>query len=203
MKLQMRAILVLLMSAMAITTAWAGQKSVADEQAEVDKDYQNTVKIFEGAGESGNFFANSYGYALFPTIGKAGLIIGGAHGKGRVYEQGEHVGNTSVTQGSIGLQIGAQAFSQIIFFENKSAFDTFTSGNFEFDAKTSAVVITAAASAGASTGVGSTAGASGGKHDATTKGSYSNGMAIFTVAKGGLMLEVAVGGQKFSYIPLK
>jgi lipid-binding SYLF domain-containing protein len=203
MKLNMRAMLVFLMSAMAFTAAWAEQQTVASEQAEVDKDYQDTVTIFEGAGESGNFFANSYGYALFPTIGKAGLIIGGAHGKGRVYEHGEHVGNTSVTQGSIGLQAGAQAFSQIIFFENKAAFDTFTSGNYEFDAKTSAVVITAAASAGASTGVGSTAGASGGKHDATTKGSYSNGMAIFAVAKGGLMLEAAIGGQKFSYIPLK
>ena len=120
MKLQIRAILVFLMSTVAFTAAWAEQKSVADEQAEVEKDYQDTVKIFEGAGESGNFFGNNYGYAIFPTIGKVGLIIGGAHGKGRVYEQGKYVGNTSVTQGSIGLQVGAQAFSQIIFFEVKT-----------------------------------------------------------------------------------
>ena len=203
MVLHMRAMLVFLVTAMAMPAAWAGQKSVADLQAEEEEHYQETVRIFEGAGESGEFFGNSYGYAIFPTIGKAGLIIGGAHGKGRVYEQGVHVGNTSVTQGSIGLQAGGQAFSQIIFFENKAAFDTFTSGNFELDAKASAVVITSAASAGASTGVGSTAGASGGKHDAMTRGSYSDGMAIFAVAKGGLMLEAAVGGQKFSYIPLK
>ena len=199
MKLQMQAFLVFLISSLAFSAAWAEEKSAA----EVEKDYQDTVTIFKNAGESGTFFGNSYGYAIFPTIGKAGFIIGGAHGKGRVYKQGKHVGNTSVTQASIGFQAGAEAFSQIIFFEDKRAFDEFTSGNFEFDAQVSATAITASAGAGASTAGGTSAGASGGKHDATTKGAYSKGLAVFTVAKGGLMFAASVGGQKFSYETLK
>ena len=92
--------------------------------------YEDTIKVFQNAGESGTFFGNSYGYAVFPTIGKAGIGIGGAYGTGRVYEQGNWVGNTSMTQASIGFQFGGQAFSQIIFFEDKRAFEEFTGGNF-------------------------------------------------------------------------
>jgi lipid-binding SYLF domain-containing protein len=103
-----------------------------------------------------------------------------------------------VTQLSIGFQAGGQAFSQMIFFKDKRALDEFTSGNFEFGADVSAVAITAAASAGAGT-TGAAAGASGGKKDATTAGEYHNGMAVFTIAKGGLMYQAAVGGQKFTY----
>ena len=163
--------------------------------------YEETVGVFKGAGESAGFFGNSYGYAVFPTIGKGGIGIGGAHGEGRVYEKGAHVGNTSMTQVTVGLQLGGQAFSQIIFFQDKRAFDEFTSGNFEFGAQATAVAITAGASAAATT-TGGSAGASGGKHDATTVGSYHKGMATFTVAKGGLMYEASIGGQKFSYTPL-
>ena len=96
------------------------------------------------------------------------------------------------------MQLGGQAFSQIIFFEDERSFKEFTSGNFEFGAQASAVAITAAASASAGT-TGGSAGASGGKKDATTAGKYYKGMAIYTIAKGGLMYEAAVGGQKFSY----
>ena len=162
--------------------------------------YEDTIKIFKNAGESGNFFGNSYGYAVFPTIGKAGFVVGGAHGKGRVYAGGKYVGDTSMTQLSVGFQAGGQAYSQIVFFQDKRAIDEFTSGNFEFGAQATAVAITAGASAGATT-AGASAGASGGKHDATTVGSYHKGMAVFTVAKGGLMYEASVGGQKFSYTP--
>jgi hypothetical protein len=108
-----------------------------------------------------------------------------------------------MTQVTIGLQLGGQAYSQIIFFEDQRAFDEFTSGNFEFGAQASAVAITAAASAEATT-TGSSAGASAGKHDATTTTAgteYHKGMAVFTVAKGGLMYEASIGGQKFSYTP--
>ena len=161
-------------------------------------EYDDTVKVFKDAGESGQFFKNSYGYAVFPTIGKAGVGVGGAHGKGRVYAGGKYVGDTSMTQLTVGLQLGGQAFSQIIFFEDKRAFDEFTGGNFEFGAQVTAVAITAGASASATT-TGSSAGASGGKHDATTVGAYHKGMAVFTVAKGGLMYEATVGGQKFTY----
>lgn len=162
-------------------------------------EYSDTIEVFKAAGESSQFFGKSYGYAVFPTIGKGGMGIGGAHGKGRVYEKGTYVGDTSMTQLTVGLQLGGQAFSQIVFFEDKRAFDEFTSGNFEFGAQASAVAITAGASAAATT-TGSSAGASGGKHDASTVGAgFHKGMAIFTVAKGGLMYEASVGGQKFSY----
>ena len=163
--------------------------------------YSDTVSLFKNAGQSSTFFGNSYGYAVFPTIGKAGLGIGGAHGEGRVYERGKYVGDTKMTQLSIGFQAGAEGFSEIIFFQDKRSFDEFTSGNFEFGANVGAVVITAAASGTATTG-GSTASASGGKKDATTAGQYDKGTAIFVISKGGLMYEASVSGQKFSYKPL-
>jgi lipid-binding SYLF domain-containing protein len=165
-------------------------------------EYQDTIKVFQQAGESGQFFGKAYGYAVFPTIGKGGVGVGGAYGKGRVYAKGKVIGETSVTQLSVGLQLGGQAYSEIIFFEDERALKEFTGGNFEFGAEASAVAITAAAGAKAST-AGSSAGASGGRHDATTVGSYHKGMATFTVAKGGLMYEASVSGQKFSYKPHK
>ena len=172
------------------------QLSWADEASEA-------INTFKGAGESGGFFNSAYGYAVFPTIGKAGIGIGGAHGSGKVYKQGQVIGNSKMTQLSIGLQLGGQAYSQIIFFEDESALKDFTSGNFEFSAQATAVAITAGVSAEANTGGGTAAGASGGKNDAsTTSGGYRKGMAIFTVAKGGLMYEASLGGQKYSYTPL-
>ena len=161
-------------------------------------DYEETIKLFKDAGQSGTFFSKSYGYAVFPTIGKGGIVVGGAHGSGRVYEKAVYVGDSSLTQVSVGAQLGGEAYSEIIFFEDKRAFDEFTSGKFEFGAQAQAVAITAAASAQTST-AGSSAGASGGKKNATTAGSYYKGMAVFTVAKGGLMYEASIGGQKFTY----
>jgi lipid-binding SYLF domain-containing protein len=163
--------------------------------------YQETIEMFKKAGESEAFFGKSYAYAVFPTIGKGGIGIGGARGTGRVFVGDRAVGETTMTQLSIGLQLGGQAFSQVIFLKDKRAFDEFTSGNFEFGANASAVAITAGASAGATT-TGSSAGISGGKNDATTVGEYYKGMAVFTIAKGGLMFEAAIGGQKFEYTPL-
>lgn len=162
--------------------------------------YADTVDLFKKAGESGTFFTNSYGYAVFPTIGKAAFVVGGAHGKGQVYEQGKYVGDTALTKVSIGLQAGGEAYSQIIFFQDQRAFDEFTSGNFEFGANASAVVITAAASGEAGT-TGANVGASGGKKDATTAGAYHKGLAVFKIVKGGALVEASVAGQKFSYTP--
>lgn len=165
--------------------------------------YSDALQSFRNAGESGAFFDNAYGYAIFPTIGKAGIGIGGAHGKGRVFAQGRHVGDSTMTQLTAGFQLGGQAFSQIVFFENEQAFRDFTSGNFEFSAQATAVAITAGASAEANTGGGMAAGVSGGRNDAATAhAGYRKGMAIFTIAKGGLMFEAALGGQKFGYTPL-
>jgi lipid-binding SYLF domain-containing protein len=163
-------------------------------------DYSDTVALFKNAGQSAKYFDESYGYAVFPTIGKGGLIVGASHGKGRVYAKGKYIGNVSMTQLSVGLQAGGQAYSEIVFFQDKRAVDEFTKGNFEFDAGVSAVAITAAAEGSAGT-EGVSSGASGGKKDATTSGRWYKGMAVFTIVKGGVMYEASVGGQKFSYSP--
>jgi lipid-binding SYLF domain-containing protein len=164
--------------------------------------YSEAKQVFMNAGESGAYFNNSYGYALFPTIGKGGMGVGGAHGSGQVYVNGAHVGDTKMTQLSIGWQLGGQAYSQIIFFKDKRAFEDFSSGNFEFGAQAAAVAITASAGAGTSTGGGTQTSVAGGKNDATTASlGYSKGMAVFTVAKGGLMYEATLAGQKYSYSP--
>jgi lipid-binding SYLF domain-containing protein len=175
--------------ALPVSTAWADE-------------YQDTIDVFKKATQSSNFFDTAYGYAVFPTIGKGGVGIGGAYGKGRVYRKGSYVGDTSMTQVTVGFQLGGQAYSQIVFFEDERAFKEFTSGTFEFGAEASAVAITAAAGAKAST-AGPSAGASAGAHDAKAVGKYNKGMATFTVAKGGLMYEASIGGQKFSYTPKK
>jgi len=188
MKLKMHAYLILLLLAFPFAEVMADT-------------YEDAIKVFRNAGESGSFFKKSYGYAVFPNIGKAGFIVGGSYGKGKVYfASGDFVGDAKVYKGNIGWQLGGQVFSQILFFEDKRAFDEFTNGNFEFSADASAVAITAGASASAST-AGSSAGISGGRNDATTVGSYFKGVATFTVARGGLMYEAAVGGQKYKFFP--
>jgi lipid-binding SYLF domain-containing protein len=163
--------------------------------------YSDTIKLFKNAGDSATFFPKSYAYAVFPTVGEAGFIVGGAHGKGRVYVHDKLVGDTTMSQVSAGFQAGGKAFSQIIFFEDKRALDEFESGSFEFSAGASAIAVTASASASAGTS-GATSGASGGKKDANTEsGGYLKGMAVFVIAKGGLMYSAALAGQKFTYTP--
>jgi lipid-binding SYLF domain-containing protein len=176
------------------TSVFASAPAFADK-------YSDTVDLFKKAGQSASFFTDSYGYAVFPTIVKGALGVGAAHGKGRVYEQGKYVGNTSMTQVSLGFQAGGQGYSQIVFFQDERSFKEFTRGNFEFGAGASAVAITAAASSAAGT-TGTTAGASGGRKDASTAGGYYKGLAVFVVVKGGAMFEASVAGQKFSYKPL-
>jgi lipid-binding SYLF domain-containing protein len=126
------------------------------------------------------FFDKAHGYAVFPTVGKAGMGIGGAYGKGTVFEGGEAIGSASMKQLTIGLQLGGQTYSEIIFFEDEKALDDFKQGNFELGAQASAVAVTKGASADAD---------------------FDNGVAVFTLAKGGLMAEASVGGQKFSFEP--
>ena len=189
MRIRLISVTVSLLLSLSFAPAWADE-------------YNDTVAVFKRAGESGSFFNNSYGYAVFPTIGKGGFWIGGAYGSGRVYRLGSAIGDTTMAQLSIGFQLGGQAFRQIIFFKDKRAFTEFTEENFEFGADAGVVAITAGANASAST-KGMSAGASAGKNDATTVGRYHKGMAIFTVAKGGLMYEATVSGQKFSYQPLR
>lgn len=171
--------------------------------AAADK-YDDALESFKRQEATQPFFAAAHGYALFPTIGKGGVGIGGAYGEGRVYAQGVHIGDTSVSQLTIGFQFGGQAYSMIIFFEDERALREFTSGNFEFGAQASAVALTAGVSAEATTGGGTSVTASGGRNDAASAQlGYRKGLAIFTVAKGGAMYEATLGGQKFKYTPLK
>jgi lipid-binding SYLF domain-containing protein len=166
------------------------------------EDYSSTINVFKDSPAVAKFFDNSYGYAVFPTIGKAGWVIGGSYGKGQVYRGGKVTGKTSVVEGSIGFQFGGEAFSEIIFFEDKRAYDEFTSGNFEFGATAQAVVITAGAQAQAGT-TGASAGASAGpKTGVQAETGYHKGMATFVHSKGGLMYEASIGGQKFKFEPL-
>jgi lipid-binding SYLF domain-containing protein len=162
--------------------------------------FQEAIDMFKNAGASASFFSKSYAYAVFPSVGSGALLVGGAFGKGRVYLHGHHVGDASMGQVSVGFQAGGKAYSEIIFFEDKRALDEFESGNFEFGADASVVAITAGANASAATN-GASVGASATDTDATTRGVYQKGMAVFTVAKGGLMYSAAVAGQKFSYEP--
>ena len=162
--------------------------------------YTNALNNFSHAKETSRYINSAYGYALFPSVGKAGFVVGAAYGKGRVYRQGEYVGNSKITQASIGFQFGAQEFSEIIFFKNKAAYDNFVSGNVEFNAQASAVAINLGATAqSGTTGNSAGAGQSGGVQ--ASAGNYVNGMAVFTAAKGGLMFEATIAGQSFTYEP--
>ena len=161
--------------------------------------YSNTIEVFKKSPAVQPFFKSAYGYAVFPTVGKGGIGIGGAYGKGQVYRGGKVTGTSSLVKATIGFQFGGQAFSEIIFFQDKRAYNEFTSGSFEFDAAASAVAITAGAQAKAGT-EGATAGASAGPATGTqAQTNYNKGMAVFVHTKGGLMYEAAIGGQKFSF----
>ena len=163
--------------------------------------YSDSIAVFKKAGASGTFFGKSYAYAVFPTVGSGAFVVGGAYAKGRVYVHGVHTGDVTMGQVSVGFQAGGKAYSEIIFFEDKRALDEFESGNFEFGADASVVAVTAGANADAATN-GASAGVSAGQNDATTRGSvFQKGMAVFTVAKGGLMYSASVKGQKFTYSP--
>ena len=169
-------------------------------------DVDTAIENFRGAG-AGDFIDDSYGYAVFPSIGKGGIGIGGAHGKGEVFRGGKKVGKTKMSQITYGLQLGGQVYSQMIFFRDERAFDDFTSGNFEFGAQATAVALTAGAQASTTSGGGgntsSGTDADSSKVNADDK-EYDtrSGMATFTIAKGGLMYEATLGGQKFKYEPL-
>ncbi len=164
--------------------------------------FTQTIETFKKSAAVKPFFTNAYGYAVFPTIGKGGIIVGGSYGRGQVYENGKISGTAEMIKATVGFQLGGQVFSEIIFFQDKRAYDEFTSGAFEFDATASAVAITAGAQAkigtvGASAGV--SAGPSSGKQ---AKTAYRKGMAVFMHAKGGFMSEASIGGQKFTFKPI-
>jgi lipid-binding SYLF domain-containing protein len=126
------------------------------------------------------FFAQSVGYVVFPKVGKVGVIVGGGHGVGEVFEKGVPVGTATLSFGTVGLQAGIQEFSEVIFFQNAAALDRFKQNKFEFSANASAVIVKAGASAAAN---------------------YRDGVVVFTHSTGGAMVEAAAGGQKFKFTP--
>ncbi len=178
-----------------LTVAWI-------TPAHADK-FTDTINIYKKSPAVTPFFKNNYGYVVFPTVGKAGFVVGGSYGSGQVYVKGKATGTAELVKASIGFQAGAQAFSQMIFFQDKRAYEEFISGSFEFDAGVSAVAITAGIQAKAGT-EGATAGASAGPATgAQAETRYHKGMAVFVHIKGGLMYEATVGGQSFSFEPKK
>ena len=169
--------------ALQITTVYAGwnpnSAETASEQKVEDPEVAQAIADFRNSAPSmEKFFQEAYGFAIFPSVGKGGAGIGGAYGKGKVYSKGILVGITTLMQFTLGLQLGGQAYREIIFFQNKTTLDFFKNGNFEFGAQASAVAATAGVSADTD---------------------YNNGVAVFTLTKGGLMFEASIGGQKFSF----
>jgi lipid-binding SYLF domain-containing protein len=158
-------------------------RSAADEASEAVKRAEEAVALFKKTDPTiGKFFETSVGWAVFPSVAKGAFIVGGAGGKGVLFENGKAVGTTSLVQVTIGLALGGQEYAEIIFFENALALSSFRGGNFALAAQVSAV----AAASGAA---------------ATAK--YQQGVAVFTVAIGGLMYEASVGGQKFEFKPFE
>ena len=157
-----------------------------------------TLAKFKQLGDVPKRMAEAYGYAVLPTIGKGGIGIGGAAGTGCVFANGKHTGNVSMKQVTIGWQLGGQAYSQIVLFKNEDTYLEFINGNFEFGAEATAVALTYGAGAGANT-----QGASASAGDTKAAGAWKRGMAIYTLAKGGLMYEASIGGQKYKFKALK
>ena len=152
---------------------------------------------FKDLGDVPEMLAETYGFAVLPTIGKGGIGIGGAGGTGCVFKGQEHTGDISMGQVTIGFQLGGQAYSQLILFQNATSYTSFTQGNFEFGADATAVALTYGAAAGAGT-----KGSSASAGESKASGDWQRGMVVYTLVKGGLMYEASIGGKKYSFEPL-
>jgi hypothetical protein len=169
------------MSALVAIALVAGAGAAIAYDAAGEKNALAAIAEFKNADPSiETFFNNSYGYAIFPEIAKGAVGIGGASGDGTVFQGGQAIGSSSMSQVTIGLALGGQTYREAIFFKDQAALDNFKQGNYEFAAEASAVAV---------------------KTGAAKTANYDHGVAIFTMAKGGLMFEASVGGQKFSYDP--
>ncbi len=148
------------------------KSEVIADSKEAKADFMKADKEMKG------LFEKSYGYVIFPNVGKGAVVVGGAAGTGAAYEHGKQIGIAKLTQVSVGFQFGGQAYREVIFFENKEAMDRFKENRIELSAQVSAVAAAAGASANAK---------------------YVEGVMVFTMQKGGLMYEASVGGQKFKF----
>lgn len=165
---------------MLVAVAWVAEPLHAVAADERDA-AEVIAKFKEKNAAMPQAFADAYGYAVFPTVGKGGIGIGGARGKGYVYQRGRLVGRSTLTQVTIGFQLGGQAYSEVVFFRTREAFADFKRGRLKLDAQASAIALDKRTAADLA---------------------YRNGVAIVTMAKGGLMYEASVGGQKFSFKPI-
>ena len=182
----------------ALTCCLTGAVWAADEVEDAPK----AVQVFKSIEGVAPYFDTAYGYAVFPHIGKGGLGVGAARGKGQVYVGDKITGVATVSEISWGLQAGGQAYRQIIFFEDASAYKNFISGNFEFDAGAGAIAVTASGEAKAGTTGSQASGSAGGESGAAASGrEYRKGMQVFTVGLGGLMYEASIAGQKYKFKP--
>ena len=154
-----------------------GQSDSKKEKVEADAK-EAKAEFIKADPKMGPLFTKAYGYVIFPNVGKGAVGIGGASGNGVAYESGKKIGTAKLTQVSIGFQWGGQAYREVIFFETKGDMDRFKENRVELSAQVSAVAATAGASANAK---------------------YVEGVMVFTMQKGGLMYEAAVGGQKFKF----
>jgi len=144
-----------------------------------EKKAQETIAEFKKKNPNmAAYFSKARGYIVYPSVGKAGFGIGGARGSGVVYEAGKVVGTSTLTQVSFGFQLGGQIYSEVVFFEDKAAMKKFKKGEIELSAQASAIAVTSSISA---------------------KTDFKDGIAIFTLGKGGLMYEASVAGQKLSF----
>ena len=160
-------------------SAWAAWDPTKEQQEKAMVE-ETIAKFKEADSNMKVYFEKAYGYIVFPGIGKGGFIIGGGYGNGWVYEKGRHIGSATLTQLTVGAQIGGQSFREIIFFEDKKTLDDFKKGNWELSAQASAIIV---------------------KQGASKDSSYDHGVAVFTMPRKGAMAEASVGGQKFKYTP--
>lgn len=173
------------LTAMIVAMVMIGCSTAPKTEAKKDlqtEQVQQTIKDFKAQDSSmAKLFDTAYGYAVFPEVAKGAAGIGGAHGRGQVFEQGRFIGYCDLSQATIGLQLGGQVYSELIFFQNKATLDEFKAGDLAFAAQASAVAAKAGASADAD---------------------YQRGVIVFTMAKGGLMYEASIGGQSFDFVPV-
>jgi lipid-binding SYLF domain-containing protein len=156
--------------------------TTADEEKSMGQQVKESILLFKKDSTNvAKLFDTAYGYAVLPSVGKGGAGIGAAHGEGQVFERGKLIGTCKMTQVTIGLELGGQKFDEVIFFETKDALDGFRGSEWAMSAGLNAVAAASSASADAK---------------------YKDGVLVFTIAKGGLMVEASVGGQKFKFTPL-
>ncbi|HKW00290.1 MAG TPA: YSC84-related protein [Vicinamibacterales bacterium] len=165
-----------------LATAGLVRVGAQDKDAKEAQEVAAAIKNFKADADLAKWFDAAAGYAVFPSITKAAVLVGGAGGSGRLFDKGAYIGDVHVTQASIGAALGGQSFAEVIFFETKAVLDKFKTAGWEMAAGMSAV-----------------AAASGKSKDAK----YTEGVAVFTQANKGLMADVSVGGQKFKFTPKK